>query len=161
MDLDVRVSGVFTDYLFRFLILGTKYPSRFTVKGSEWPYSCLVRGALSQVTSVSCPASFVWTPACCMLPLGVDSPFSFTSLQQGHTQRFELQWWQFSVIYCMSQCFVQRVQRDRTKKHHLPVSGPVSFFNPLEARNFLSKEFHSNEHEQTAAISVAAGGVYH
>lgn len=49
-------------------------------------YSCFVREALSQVTSVSCPHSWVWTPPVCILPLGVDKPFSFTSL---HAQRIK------------------------------------------------------------------------
>lgn len=92
--LDVRVKGNALQQVFkqRWDSFST---SRFAVYGSEWTYSCLVRGALSQVTSVCCPPSLVsvWTPVCCILPLGVDIPFSFNSLQPRHTQRFKLWWW--------------------------------------------------------------------
>jgi len=42
----------------------------------------------------------------------------------------------------------------------LPFSGSLSVFNHFEAWN-LSKHFHCNGHEQAAAISIAAGSVYH
>lgn len=45
----------------------------------DWTYSFLVSDTLSQVTSVSSLASFL-TPLICRLPLGVEMPFSFSSL---------------------------------------------------------------------------------
>lgn len=44
---------------------------------------------------------------------------------------------------------------------YLPISGCLSIFKRFEAWDFLTKEFHSDGHEQAAAVSVAAGGVYH
>lgn len=44
---------------------------------------------------------------------------------------------------------------------YLPISGSLSFFEHFEARDFLSKEFDGDGHQQAAAISVAAGGVDH
>ena len=42
-----------------------------------------------------------------------------------------------------------------------PVSAPRPFLQHFEAWNFLSKEFHSDGHEEAAAVCVAAAGVYH
>lgn len=44
---------------------------------------------------------------------------------------------------------------------YLPIGGSLSIFNHFEAWDFLSKEFHSDGHEQAAAISIAASDVYH
>lgn len=44
---------------------------------------------------------------------------------------------------------------------YLPVCGSISIFKHFEAWHFVSKEFHSNGHEQATVISVAAGGVYY
>lgn len=41
-----------------------------------------------------------------------------------------------------------------------PIGGYLSVFKHFEAWDFLSKEFHDG-HEQAAAISVAAGDIYH
>lgn len=42
----------------------------------------------------------------------------------------------------------------------LPIRGPLCIFESFQAWDVLSKEFHSDGHEQAALISVAAGGVY-
>lgn len=62
-------------------------------------YSCFVRAALSQVTSVSCPLSLVWTPPICILPLGVDKPFSFTSLCAQRIKNMMMTWWTITVSH--------------------------------------------------------------
>ncbi len=43
---------------------------------------------------------------------------------------------------------------------HSPISGSLSVIKHFQAWDFLSKDFHSNGHEQTAVIFVAAGGVH-
>lgn len=44
---------------------------------------------------------------------------------------------------------------------YLPICGSISIFKHFEAWHFVSKQFHSDGHEQAAVISVAAGGVYY
>lgn len=113
----------------------------------ECTYSCLVSETLSQVTSVSSPASF--TPPICRLPLGVEMPFSFTSLCTKILKKHVIP----------------------HKKVHIPhknlppwpsTNSPIwgSFVHHFHARNFLSKEFNSDGHEQATVVLVAAGGVH-
>lgn len=43
---------------------------------------------------------------------------------------------------------------------YIRISGLLSFIKQFQTLDFVSKDFHSNEHEQATLISVEAGGVY-
>ena len=44
---------------------------------------------------------------------------------------------------------------------YIRINGPLPFIKQFQTLDFVSKEFHSYEHEQATLISVAAGGVYY
>lgn len=44
---------------------------------------------------------------------------------------------------------------------YLPISVSLSLLHHFKAWNLLSEQLHSDGHEQTTAVSVAAGGIYH
>ena len=102
-----------------------------------------------------------------MLPLGVDIPFNFTSLHtHTHTHTQDLKYDDVSLMTD------KRPKSPNQKKifvlvkiffnsYYLPISGSLSIFKPFEARDFLSKDFHIDGHEQATVVSVAAGGVNH
>lgn len=44
---------------------------------------------------------------------------------------------------------------------YLPISGSISLLKHFHSWDIMSKEFHTDGHEQATSISVTACGVYH